>query len=306
VAGTSRFAPSTTGDAHPGTLLSGLLVWLDARRRGDRALLRLEDLDTTRARPAMLDQLEADLAWFGLGWDARAAQRDLAAQHHAALDTLAARGALYPCRCSRAERQASGRRAPDGGFAYDNRCRDRPLPPGGWRQAREPVRCRLPDRRVELVDEGGLDLTQHPAEELGDPVVVRRDGVLAYHLVVVVDDAAAGVTRVVRGRDLAAATATQVLLHDLLELPPPTYRHHLLLLEPRGDKLAKLHGSVGAPELARHYDAPGLCGFVAFAAGLLDREEPVTPAALVAGFDWAKVRRDDVVVTWDGRRLRLG
>jgi glutamyl/glutaminyl-tRNA synthetase len=304
--GTSRFAPSSTGHAHPGTLLSGLLVWLDARARGDRAILRLEDLDVERASAALSDALVEELAWFGLGFDATVRQRDLAAGHAAALDALAARGALYPCACSRAERQAGGRRAPDGGFAYDNRCRARPLPPGGWRASSEAVRCRLPDRRVELVDEGGRDLSQTPALELGDPIVVRRDRVVAYHLVVVVDDAAAGVTRVVRGHDLASATATQVLLHELLELPLPRYRHHLLLLEPRGDKLAKLHGSVAVPELRRAMSAEALCGVLAAAAGLAASDAPVTPGALVAGFDWGRVATDDVVVRWDGARLAPG
>jgi glutamyl/glutaminyl-tRNA synthetase len=303
--GASRFAPSTTGEAHPGTLLAGLLVWLDARARGDRALLRLEDLDPDRSNATRREGIEADLAWFGLAWDAREVQSDHGARHAAALDALARAGALYPCGCSRAQRRG-GRPAPDGGVAYDNVCRGRPLPPGGWRGAEEPIRARLPDRRVELIDEGGLDLSQTPAHDLGDPIVVRRDGAVAYHLAVVVDDAAAGVTRVVRGRDLAAATATQVLIHELLGLPPPTYRHHFLLLEPRGDKLAKLHGSVGAAALRASYDGPALCGLLAHLAGLAATPAPTTPAALAPGFAWDRVRRDDVVVRWDGQTLGVG
>src|SRR4051812_16827302 len=124
----TRFAPSTTGAAHPGTLLSALLVWLDARSRGGRVVLRLEDLDPERSSPGLGAAMVDDLAWLGLEWDAVEVQSELAAQHHAALDRLAGAGALYPCRCSRSERRASGRRAPDGGWAYDNRCRDRPLP----------------------------------------------------------------------------------------------------------------------------------------------------------------------------------
>src|SRR5690606_24865195 len=121
-------------------------------------------------------------------------------------------GRLYPCRCSRKDRRQSGRRAPDGGWAYANTCRDRPLSPGGWRACDETLRVRLDDDAIRLVDEGGLDLSQTPARDMGDPIALRRDGVLAYHLVVVVDDAASGVTRVVRGRDLATSTATQVAL----------------------------------------------------------------------------------------------
>src|SRR5262245_44840243 len=158
--GCSRFAPSVTGEAHPGTLLSALLAWLDARSRGDRFLLRLEDLDHTRDRPGFADSLQADLTWLGLDWDEVHVQSRHRAQHELALDRLESAGLLYPCRCSRTERAASGRRAPDGGFAYDNRCRARRLPPGGWRAAREPVRLALPERRVGLGDEGRLDLSE--------------------------------------------------------------------------------------------------------------------------------------------------
>lgn len=294
----SRFAPSTTGPAHPGTLLAGLLCWLDARSRGGRVLLRLEDVDHTRSRPGFPEAMREALTWFGLDWDevhVQSAHRD---RHEAALDALAAQGRLYPCRCSRKDRSAGGRRAPDGGWAYDNVCRGRPLPPGGWRACRETLRIRLDDEPVIVIDESGLDLTQAPARDMGDPIALRRDGVLAYHLVVVVDDAAAGVTRVVRGRDLATSTATQVAIQRLLGVPVPCYRHHLLLLEPRGDKLAKLHGAVGVGVLARHYDAAALCGILAHAAGLRDQPWPCRPAELVDGFDWARVRSADRVLAW--------
>ena len=296
----SRFAPSTTGEAHPGTLLSALLVWLDARARGGRALLRLEDLDHTRCRPGWAAQMLDDLAWLGLTWDEVIVQSDRGDAHAAALDRLAAAGRLYPCACSRRAR-AGGQRAPDGGWAYPNTCRGRALPAGGWRTADEPLRVELDDGRLALTDESGLDLSQDPAAEMGDPVVVRRDRVVAYQLVVVVDDAASGVNRVVRGHDLAASTATQVALQRLLDLPRPTYRHHLLLLAPAGDKLAKLHGSLPASFLRAHLDAPTLCGVLAHGIGLRDRPEPCRPAELVREFDWSRVARADLVATWTDR-----
>ena len=304
MAGRARFAPSVTGEAHPGTLLAALLSWLDARSRGDRYLLRLEDVDHTRKRPHFAAQIEDDLRWLGIDWDDRELQTDARARHEAALDRLEVAGLLYPCRCTRADRVSGGRRAPDGGFAYENHCRGRPLPAGGWRSSREPVRVRLPDREVRLTDESGLDLSQHPAAEMGDPILVRRDGVLAYQLVVVVDDEAAGVTRVVRGRDIAPSTGTQVLLQDLLALARPSYRHHFLLLEPRGAKLAKLHGSITARALRAHYRGPALVGFLAHLAGLAPEPAPVTPAELVAHFRWERVRADDVAVAWTGQALR--
>lgn len=302
----ARFAPSTTGVAHPGTLLAALLAWLDARSRGARLLLRLEDLDPERCRPELAARLQADLAWLGLDFDAVEEQHRHAARHAEALDRLAAAGALYPCGCSRSRLRAHGEKAPDGGFRYLNLCRGRALPPGGWRTCDEPLRAALPPGRIVPVDEGGLDLAQEPAREMGDPVVRRRDGAVAYQLAVVVDDAASGVTRVTRGRDLAPSTATQVALQRLLGLPTPVYRHHLLLLEERGGKLAKLHGAVGVDALRQVYSPDALVGWLAFACGIRDGPTPLSARALLADFRWERVRRRDRVARWTGRSLELG
>ncbi len=302
----SRFAPSTTGAAHPGTLLAALLAWLDARSRGARLLLRLEDLDPERSRPELAARLVEDLAWLGLDFDAVEEQHRNAARHAEALDRLAAAGVLYPCGCSRARLREHGEKAPDGSFRYLNLCRGRALPPGGWRACAEPLRVALPPGRIAPRDEGGLDLAQDPAREMGDPVVRRRDGALAYQLAVVVDDAASGVTRVVRGRDLAPSTATQVALQRLLGLDAPVYRHHLLLLEEHGGKLAKLHGSVALDALRTVYSAAELVGWLAWACGLRGRPGTASPRELLPDFDWERVRRRDRVARWTGRALELG
>ncbi|MEZ4361300.1 MAG: glutamate--tRNA ligase family protein [Kofleriaceae bacterium] len=305
----SRFAPSTTGSAHPGTLLSALLVWLDARSRGGRAVLRLEDVDHSRSRPQWAEEMRAAMDWLGLEWDVVVVQSARTRRHEAALDELAAAGRLYACRCTRGGRRG-GRRAPDGGWAYDNLCRDRPLPPGGWRFVSDALRVRLDDCAVALVDEGGLVLSQTPAIAMGDPVVRRRDGALAYQLVVVVDDADQGVTRVVRGRDIAPSTATQVLLQRLLRAPTPVYRHHLLLVEPPTPgasaeepvKLAKLHGSIPFAELRGALTGAQLCGALAHAIGLVDDAAPTTPAELLRSFSWARVRAQDLTARWSQAR----
>lgn len=294
----SRFAPSTTGEAHPGTLLAALLVWLDARHRGGRAVLRLEDLDTTRVKAGWADQLVAAMTWLGLSWDATVVQSNRTGEHEAALDRLGAQGRLYPCTCSRAAR-AGGRRAPDGGWAYANTCRGTRLPAGGWRDVADAnVRVQLDDTRIELVDALGVDLSQTPAIDMGDPIVRRRDGVIAYQLAVVVDDADARITDVVRGRDIAPSTATQIMLQRLLGIPTPVYRHHFLLLEQSGDKLAKLHGSLPFSEISTRYTGPELCGRLAHAAQLVDRPDPCTPDSLVASFDWARIPREDRLVSF--------
>src|SRR5262249_13500218 len=162
-----------------------------------------------------------------------------------------------------------------------------------------------------VVDEGGLDVSQIPAVDMGDPIVRRRDGVIAYQLAVVVDDRDAGISDVIRGRDIAPSTATQVMLQRLLGLPTPRYRHHFLLLEPRARaggapaKLAKLHGSIPFSALRARCDGPGLCGVLARAAGLAATPAPCRPADLVRVFDWRCVPVADRVARWDDRGLTI-
>jgi len=298
-----RFAPTTSGPAHPGTLLAGLLCWLDARSRAARLQLRLADIDHTRCTPESARDLRAALEWFGLDWDDESLQSARRREHESALDELAQRGVLYPCRCSRGAAMRAGTRSADGGHRYPGTCRNRALPRAGWRDCGEALRLRLETGRIEPVDEGGFHLAQDPAAAMGDPVLWRRDGAVAYHLAVVVDDAAQGVTRVVRGSDLATSTAIHVVLQRLLGFPTPIYRHHLLLLEERGNKLAKLHGAVGWRELREHYTPERLCGFLACAAGLQATPASVTPRDLLPDFDWERVCRDDQVLRWTGDEL---
>ncbi len=288
-----RFAPSITGQAHPGTLLAALLCWLDARANQREFLVRLEDLDHTRLRAGHSEMMLEALAWLGLDWDGLTTQSKLQERHAAALDDLDEQGLLYPCQCSRKQRRQHARPAPDGGFAYGNRCRERELV-GGWRECAESVRVRLPESRVLCTDGSGADLSQSPASEMGDPIVRRADGVVAYHLVVVVDDAASGISHVVRGRDLAASTATQIHLQSLLGLPHPQYHHHFLLMESRGQKLAKLHGSIPFETLRENQSGAELCGQLAHTAGLRDTVRPCSPHELIDDFAWSRVRTDDV------------
>lgn len=300
-----RFAPSTTGRAHPGTLLAALLCWLDARSFGARLVLRLEDLDPDRCKPEFALAMQDDLAWLGLDWDVVVLQSEERLRHEAALDQLAAAGALYPCRCSRPDLRRHAQRTPDGGFRYPGTCRSRVLPSTGWRDSRDPLRARLAPGELQLRDESGIDLSQDPSAAFGDPVVRRRDGAIAYHLASVVDDASAGVTRIVRGRDLATTTATQVRIQQLLGLAAPTYLHHFLLMEERGGKLAKFHGAVDTAALRSGMSAREIVGFLAGAAGLRPTEAPTTPAELLPAFAWEHVSRIDRSVAWIPPKLML-
>lgn len=283
-----RFAPSTTGPAHPGTLLAALLCWLDARSLGGAVHLRLEDLDPERSRPEWSSGMKDDLVWLGLDFDQTLVQSARASAHDAALDRLAQDGRLFPCVCTRSQLRSVAESVPGGSPRYPGTCRGRELPAGGWRASSDPLRVRF--------DEGG---------DFGDPVVRRRDGAVAYHLAAVVDDADSGVTRIVRGRDLEATTSLQNALRDLLELPRPVHHHHLLLLEERGGKLAKLHGAVGTPELRKHYRPGELCGFLALAAGLISEPAVIAPEDLLPRFAWEDVGGADRVVRWRSPELLL-
>lgn len=299
-----RFAPSATGRAHPGTWLAALLAWLDARQRGGRIVLRLEDLDPQRCTPAWVVGLRDDLDWFGLEWDLVERQSEHGERCAVALDRLAERGLLYPCSCSRSQLKKVAKRTPDGSLVYPGTCRGRTLPAGGWRACDEALRCRLPPGEVRLVDELEQVHDCAVASTFGDPVLRRRDGASAYHLAAVVDDAAIGVTDIVRGRDLFWSTATQRLLQELLDLPRPTYRHHLLLLEAQGDKFAKFHQAVGGATIRRHYRAADFCGLLAWVAGLLPEARACRPADLVEEFDWRRVHKVDQRLAWTGDALR--
>lgn len=272
----TRFAPSTTGRAHPGTLISALFVWLWARSRGARLILRLEDLDPQRSSPKLVHHMREDLRWFGLDWDAEELQSSAAARqrHTDALVHLMHAGHLYHCACSRAQLRRRCARAADGSFIYDGHCRQAAPATTIVPRAEHCLRCALSPTGSEAVP-------------TSDPVVVRRDGAVAYSLATVVDDGAAAVTDIIRGRDLQATTAAQVALQRLLGLPQPRYAHHLLLLERSAEKMAKCHGSIGLAQLKRVYEPADLCHALCQISGLYEtlqpsRPTPLTPKALLA------------------------
>ena len=299
-----RFAPSTTGRAHLGTLLSALLAWCDVRHYGGRLLLRLEDLDPARSRPDFAASLQADLAWLGLDFDQVAYQSAHHGRHLAALAQLAAQGSLYACSCSRRQLRAS--QAPPAApgqpvqkaqatGASASKSAGSPAPVGGGDPPDATHRCAATpvDARSWTTTDAPLRLRLGAAARSGDPIVRRRDGAIAYVLASVVDDAAAGVTHVVRGRDLAPLVPVQAALFRALGARPPLWRHHMLLCSRRGRKLAKLHGDGCGPNLAAQASPSALCGWLAWAAGLRPMATPTTPAALVADYSWQQLRRAD-------------
>lgn len=267
---TSRFAPSPTGRLHLGHAFSAALGHSRARSGAGKFLLRIEDLDQTRSRPEFVDGIYEDLAWLGLDWDQPLfVQSERTDAYDAALETLKGRGLVYACFCTRAD-IAQSLTAPHGDAAssYPGRCRD--LADDPERRATTPHCWRLDSAKAlglagipSWADADGARFAPTP-DQIGDAILARKDAPASYHLACVVDDAAAGVTLVVRGADLRPSTPTQRLLQTLLGLPEPTYLHHPLVTHAGGRRLAKRDL---APTLATMREA-GLDGR-ALAADLL-------------------------------------
>lgn len=243
----TRFAPSPTGRLHIGHAYSALLGWQMARDAGGRFVLRIEDIDRPRCRPAFEAMILDDLAWLGIDWERPVwRQSERVAEYQAALDRLRRLSVVYPCFCTRSDIAVS-QSAPqgEGGPAYPGTCRGIDAATRAERIAAEPHAWRLDIARAAAITgplafddvEAGRVAVVAPAG--GDVVVARRDIGVSYHLAVVVDDAAQGINIVVRGCDLFEATHPQRLLQALLGLPTPTYRHHRLVLGPDGRRLAK-------------------------------------------------------------------
>ncbi|MEE2959683.1 MAG: glutamate--tRNA ligase family protein [Myxococcota bacterium] len=296
--GASRFAPSTTGRAHPGTWLAALLSWLDARQQDKKWILRLEDLDPTRSTPEKSKLLEDDIRWLGLDWDLFEKQSLNQVRYESTMDELQALGLLYPCNLSRKEIQAFGKKALNGGWIYPNISRNRQLPAAGWRTCTEIIRLKLPDVSIEFHDDANETTTYYPPTDFGDPVIRRRDGAFSYHFASVVDDISTKVDRIVRGRDLMDTTPLQIALFKILGKPIPTYRHHLLFLEKHKDKLSKYHGATGGTEIRKNTRPNRFCGELAHISGILPEATPITPSELVEKFDWLKVLQNDILVEW--------
>ena len=242
---TSRFAPSPTGRLHLGHAYSATLAHKAARDAGGRFLLRIEDLDGTRSRPEFVRGIEEDLEWLGLGWDDEPlVQSHRSAIYAEALDELKAQGLVYACFCTRSD-IAAALSAPHGAAQahYPGTCRG--LPDDPERRSTTPHSWRL-DSRKAIAQAGLPRWSEHDgrsfaaaAGEIDDEILARKDAPTAYHLACVVDDAASGVTLVVRGADLRASTPVQRLLQMLLGYPEPTYLHHPLVVHEDGRRLAK-------------------------------------------------------------------
>lgn len=265
-----RFAPSPSGALHLGNLRTALLSWLDARRLNGRWLLRLDDLDRPRVRPGSEESILEDLRWLELHWDGPVIrQSERRGLYSSVLSALRRSGALYPCHCSR--RLLADISAPHGSFTpYPGTCRS--LEPfWGQRDDRWPSwRLRLPREMVRWVERWGPTGALNGPDAIGDVVLRRADGVVAYHLATAVDELTLGISDVVRGADLWTSTGAQVAICQALGAAPPRYGHVPLLRDGEGKRLSKRVASEGLHALrARGLDAPRVIGLLAASVGLV-------------------------------------
>lgn len=301
----SRLAPSPTGAQHLGNARTYLIAWLHARQQGHSLLLRIEDIDSPRVKPEATQGILDDLQWLGLDWDDGPVVQSTRVPHYAAaLERLQQQERVYPCTCTRADvaAAASAPHLDHEGPAYPGTCAyrrsadaltlDRPY---SWRfrTTGQPV---FADRF-----QGSVAL---PWEQWGgDFVVWKAARSPAYQLAVVVDDAAMGITDVVRGDDLVPSTPRQLLLYDALGVPPPTFAHVPLVIGPDGRRLAKRHGDTRLAALrTAGIPAERVLGLLAWSCGWLACPEPITAKELLPRFRWDAIPRTPFVLTLEHLR----
>jgi glutamyl-Q tRNA(Asp) synthetase len=283
-----RFAPSPTGPLHFGSLVAAVGSWADARARGGEWLVRMEDLDPPREVPGAADEILRTLEALGLEADGPVIrQSDRGDVYRAALDRLRDRGVLFACACTRREIADSGLPGSDGGLVYPGTCRNGP-PPG---RAARALRVRVDDAVIAFDDALQGEVRQDLGREVGDFVLLRADGLIAYQLAVVIDDAAQGITDVVRGADLLDSTPRQILLQRLLGLPTPGYLHLPVATNAAGEKLSK---QTGAPALDHSHPAPALVAGLRFLGQ--PAPAPLERATARTVLEWA-------AANWDRARI---
>lgn len=303
----TRLAPSPTGALHLGNARTFLANWLIARRNGWRIVLRIEDLDGPRIKSGADQQAIDDLGWLGIDWDEGPIyQSTRTAAYESAVDHLLKTGRAYPCVCTRKEVDlaASAPHAEDGSAVYPGTCRGRFSSVEEARRAwdKEPaIRFRVDDEAIEFTDLFAGRRAFDPPKQLGDFVIRKSDGTASYQLAVVVDDAHVDVTDVVRGDDLIDSTPRQIMLYRALGLTQkiPAYTHLPLIVGGDGRRLAKRHGDT---RLATYRQLGTTADRLRALLGRwlgIDCGESISPEALLAQFDLARVPRHSITFTDD-------
>lgn len=300
-----RFAPSPTGRMHAGNIYAALSAWLVAKSQGGTIVLRIEDLDHDRSKAEYISAVQRDFELLGLTWDQGPFfQHDRDEAYLEAFSGLERKGLVYPCFCTRADLHAAS--APHRGekFVYPGTCRGLTAEQIAEKSLRRAPaqRLRVPDAAYSFEDMVQGRYEQNLAHDCGDFLIRRSDQAFAYQLAVVVDDAAQGVTSIVRGVDLLCSTPQQLYLQELLGLDHPRYAHIPLLVAERNRRLSKRDHDAGIEELLARFKTPeAIIGHIAGICGLAPTCDPATPEQLLATFDAAQLPElfgDPVQIAW--------
>ena len=298
-----RFAPTPSGRMHLGNVFSALMAWASVRSQNGSFILRIEDLDIRAHNPQYTSLLLDDLQWLGLTWDKGPYYQSKRTElYQEALLDLRQQGLLYPCFCSRVDLHAAqAPHASDGTYVYAGTCRNLSQSKREELSAHKipATRMQVPNAIYTFEDRVYGPTSQNLAESCGDFIVQRADGVFAYQLAVVVDDADMGITEVVRGSDLLSSTPRQLYLQDVLGLSHPLYAHLPLLVAPDGRRLSKRNHDLDLGVLRSQGKTPEeILGFLAYCAGLTEESEPLSAAQVANRFSWNVLRahRKNVVV----------
>ena len=293
-----RFAPSPSGRMHLGNVFSALLAWLSVKSQNGEMVLRIEDLDPDRCRPEYAEILKDDLRWLGLTWDREQTKQSLRKDaYEEVFEVLRQKGMVYPCYCTRTElHAASAPHASDGRVLYAGTCRNMTEEEKAQKTKTPAWRLAVPDKDMAFTDGLQGRYCENLAADCGDFIIRRADGVYAYQLAVVTDDADGGITQVVRGMDLLSSTPRQLYLYELLGKTPPAFYHVPLLVAPDGRRLSKRERDLDMGALRKTMSAEDLLGRLAYLAGILEQEESISAAELATVFTWDNVKKEAIVI----------
>ena len=298
-----RFAPTPSGRMHLGNVFAALIAWLSVRSRKGELVLRMEDLDTQRTSADFAEVLRSDMRWLGLDWDEETAPQSQRSQvYDRYFEKMADLGLLYPCYCTRSQlHSVNAPHLSDGTYVYPGTCRNLTEAQRAAMNRKPAWRVEVPDKVWEIDDlvQGHYALNLYT--DCGDMVVRRADGVYVYQLAVTVDDGESGVTEVVRGMDLLSSAPRQMYLQELFGFEYPTYGHVPMLLAPDGRRLSKRDRDLDLGVLREKMSPEALIGNLAFAAGLIGENAPISARELASVFTWDKLKGDAIYL--DGSKL---
>ena len=291
-----RFAPTPSGRMHLGNVFAAMLAWLSVRSRAGSLVLRMEDLDTERTSGEFADILRQDLKWLGLDWDEETPPQSCRKEvYDRYFEILRQKDLLYPCYCTRSQlHSVNAPHLSDGTYVYPGTCRNLTEAQRAAIDRKPAWRVKVPDKQWRMTDKVQGAYSLNLADQCGDMVVRRADGVYVYQLAVTVDDGEAGVTEVVRGMDLLSSAPRQMYLQELFGFPHPEYAHVPMLLAPDGRRLSKRDKDLDLGELRKRMKAEQLLGSLAHAAGIIDQNTAVSAKELAKEFSWDKITGDSI------------